>query len=72
MRIRIKAKPGARENKIEKLDDGSFVVSVKEPPEKGLANKGIAREVAKYFGVSALRVKVISGFSSKIKVIDLS
>ena len=72
MRIQIKVKPNARENKVEKKEDGSFVVSVKEPPEKGLANRGVVREVAKFFGVSGLRVKIISGFTSKNKFLDVN
>jgi uncharacterized protein len=71
MRIKIKAKPNAHENKVEKLEDGTLVVSVKEPPEKGLANKGVMREVAKHFGVSALRVKIVGGFSSRTKLIEV-
>ncbi|PIV45904.1 hypothetical protein COS23_01900, partial [bacterium (Candidatus Moisslbacteria) CG02_land_8_20_14_3_00_36_53] len=32
MKIFVKAKPLAKESKVEKIDDTHFVVSVKEPP----------------------------------------
>ena len=35
MKINIKAKPGAREEKVEKIDEQNYVVSVKELPVKG-------------------------------------
>ena len=41
MKINVKAKPSAREEKVEKIDENNFVVSVTEPPEKGKANNAI-------------------------------
>jgi uncharacterized protein YggU (UPF0235/DUF167 family) len=32
MKITIKAKPDSHEEKIEKISDTEFIVSVKEPP----------------------------------------
>ncbi|MBI2037384.1 MAG: DUF167 domain-containing protein [Candidatus Magasanikbacteria bacterium] len=71
MKIFIKAKPSAYEEKVEKIDETHFVVAVKEPPQNGLANKGICRALAKYFGVSQSMVVVKKGFTSKNKVVEI-
>ncbi|OGH92604.1 MAG: hypothetical protein A2534_00190 [Candidatus Magasanikbacteria bacterium RIFOXYD2_FULL_39_9] len=71
MKIYIKAKPNSYEDKVEKIDDTHFVVAVKEPPQNGLANKGICRTLAKYFEVSQSMVVVKKGFTSKNKIIEI-
>lgn len=71
MRIHIKVKPNAYEEKIEKIDETHFVVAVKEPPQNGLANKGVCRAIARYFKVAQSTVVVKKGFTSKNKVIEI-
>jgi len=71
MTIFVKAKPSAREESIEKTDDSHFVVSVKEPPVKGLANKAIVRALADYFNVPLSGVIITSGFASRNKIIEI-
>jgi hypothetical protein len=71
VRISVKAKPSSREEKVEKIDDSNFVVSVKEPPEKGKANEAIRNALAVYFKTGSSRVKIISGYSSRNKVIEI-
>lgn len=71
MRIFVKAKPYAREEKIERIDEANFVVSVKERPIKGEANRAITKALAEYFKVPVLSVKMFSGFSSRDKIFDI-
>ena len=71
MRINVKARPNAKEEKVEKLDESSFVVSVKEPPVQGKANRAIINALAMYFGIASARVKIVSGWSSRQKVIEI-
>ena len=71
MRISVKAKTNAKKELVEKITDKEFVVSVKEPPIDGRANWAICRAVAEYFGVSPSRVNVISGQSSKNKILEI-
>ncbi len=72
MKIFVKAKPGAREEKIEKVGENEFKVSVKELPIKGKANFAIERALAEYFKVSISNIKLVSGFSSKNKVFEIT
>ena len=71
MKITVKAKPNAREEKVEKIDDQNFVVSVTEPPEKGKANDAIRNALAVYFKIESSRVKIVSGYSSRNKIIEI-
>jgi hypothetical protein len=71
MRISVKVKTGARAEGIEETGNGGFLVSVKARPEKGRANLAVERAVATHFGVSASRVKVISGPTSKNKILEI-
>ncbi|MFA5878185.1 MAG: DUF167 domain-containing protein [Candidatus Staskawiczbacteria bacterium] len=67
MEIFVKAKPRAKQEKIEKIDETHFEVWVKAPPIQGLANKAIAKSLAEYFCVSPSQVLLLSGFSSREK-----
>ena len=71
MKLFIKAKPGAREEKVEKIDDLNFVVSVKEQPIKGKANEAIRNALAVYFKTGSANVKIISGYTSRNKIIEI-
>lgn len=71
MKIFAKAKTKAKEEKIEKMSENSYLVWVKEPPFKGLANQAIARVLAQYFKNSPSKVRLISGFSSKQKLFEI-
>ena len=71
MKIFIKAKPGAREEKVEKVDETHFVVAVREPPVAGRANMAIIKVMAEYFKVAPSRARIISGFTSRQKVLEI-
>ena len=72
MRIFVKAKPGAGEERIEKIDASNYIISVKEPPVKGRANLAITRALAKYFNIKPYNVKIVSGYASRNKIIEIS
>jgi len=71
MKINVKAKPSSREKKVEKIDEQNYIVSVTEPPVKGKANEAIRNALAVYFKTASSRVKIVSGFSSRNKIIEI-
>ncbi|MBI2644218.1 MAG: DUF167 domain-containing protein [Candidatus Wildermuthbacteria bacterium] len=71
MKIFVKAKPNAKEEKLEKIDEEHFIVSVKEPPVQGRANAAIIKVLALYFLISPSNIRIISGFTSKSKILDI-
>lgn len=70
MKIVVKVKPGAHENKIEKRGE-EFIISVKELPEEGKANKAVIRLLARHFNISTSRIEIMSGYASRNKRIEI-
>ncbi len=71
MKIFVRAKTKAKIEKIEKIDDINFKVSVKEPPERGRANRAILKALADYFNTTQSNMKIVSGSTSKLKIIKI-
>jgi len=71
MEIFVKVKPAAKENKIEKVEEKSFLISVKEPPVMGRANKAVLKLLADYFNISASQFRIKSGLKSRQKIIQI-
>ena len=71
MKILVKAKPGAWEERVEQVDPQTFKVSVTEPPVDGRANEAILNAVATHFGVSRSSVRIVSGHTARQKIIQV-
>ena len=71
MKIFVHVKPGAREESVLKVDENHFTVKVKERPEKGRANEAVIKVIAGHFDVPSGRVKIVSGFHSRRKIISV-
>lgn len=70
MKIFVKAKAGQREQKVEKISDNTFAVKVRARAEKGRANEEIVAVLADYLGVPKTSLKIISGHTSRIKLLE--
>ncbi|OHB18070.1 MAG: hypothetical protein A2544_00525 [Candidatus Zambryskibacteria bacterium RIFOXYD2_FULL_43_10] len=78
MKVFVKAKPNAKENKIippplrlVPENEEWYTVSVKEPPIESRANEAITKLLAEHFKVSRSQVRLISGATSKRKVFEI-
>jgi len=69
-KIQVKVKPNSKSEEVSHEGD-SFVVKVKEPPREGRANRAVIRLLAQHFGVPQSQVKILSGFKSKNKVVEI-
>ena len=65
-RYRVKVK--LNQDFVEASGD-EIMVGVKSKPQQGKANSEIVSKLAKYFGVSSSRVRIVAGFKSKNKII---
>jgi len=72
MKIFVKVKPKAKEEKVQKIDGINFKVWVRELPEKGKANRAVIKSLADYFKVSQSNIKIISGSASRLKIIEIT
>ena len=71
MKIFVKAKPKSKEESIKKIDETHFVVCVTAPPVKGMANQAIIKALAEYFKVPNWKITIVSGYTSREKVIEI-
>jgi len=71
MKIFVRVKPAAKDAMVEKIDEINFKVEVKEPPVEGRANMAVVKALAEYFGVTQSDIRIVSGFTSRSKIIEI-
>jgi uncharacterized protein (TIGR00251 family) len=71
MKIQVKVKPNSRTEEVSQ-EGHSFIVRVKEPPREGKANQAVIKLLAEYFGVSKSNVRILSGFGSRNKIVEVT
>ena len=71
MKIQVKVKPNSRTEELGREGD-SFVVKVKEPPKEGKANRAVIKLLEEHFSVPQSQVRILSGFRSRSKVIEVA
>ena len=68
MIIQVDVKSNSREDRVEKLSEGYYLVRVKAPAKKNKANKAVLNLLKNYFGN---KVYLISGRSSNRKLFEV-
>ena len=71
MKIQVKVKPNSKTDEVSREGD-SFIVKVKQPPKGGKANQAVIKLLAEHFGVPHSQVRILSGFRSRNKVIEVA
>jgi uncharacterized protein (TIGR00251 family) len=71
MYIRVKANPGAKTENLTQIKDNEFEISVREPAERGEANKRICEILTQHFNNPAGGVKIINGHHSPVKLLKI-
>jgi hypothetical protein len=69
MQLRITVKPNSKQQSIEEVEDGSFIVRLKSPPVDGKANRELIELIAEKFDVAKSQIQIKSGLSSRKKLI---
>ena len=70
MKIQVKVKPGAKEERIAKMGDCEYFVSLKERAENGKANVRLINLLSKEFGVGFKDIAIKNPTSRK-KIIEV-
>lgn len=71
MRISVRVKPGSKSGDRVVANDPYLDVFLKEKPIDGRANEALIRLLRDYFNTSANGVRIISGFGSRIKIVEI-
>lgn len=70
--IAVKITPSAPRNGVkEVMEDGTIKMNIAAPPEKGKANKELAKFIARELGVKPNNVTIDKGSSSKSKTVKV-
>ena len=71
-RFTVKVQPRAKETALaaEKLGD-AYKLRLAAPPVDGKANDACVQFFARRFGVAASAVRIVQGFSSRLKVVEV-
>lgn len=72
MYIKVKVQAGSKKEKIEKKSDDKYIVSVKEPAERNLANNRICEIFADIYEINLKSVRIISGHLSPSKILSVN
>ena len=68
-RLRVRVKPGARNDVLLGWHGGALKIAVSAPPERGKANEAVIRLLAGHLGLPRDRVSIVSGAASRDKTV---
>jgi uncharacterized protein len=71
MRIAIRVRPGSARPRVGGEDDGALIVRVSAQEVDGKATEAAVAAVADSFGVRRNAVRLVSGASSRTKIVDI-
>jgi uncharacterized protein (TIGR00251 family) len=67
MRVVVAVSSSSKDESIEKQEDGTYLVKVKAPAQRGRANAAVVKLLSKYFNAN---VHMVSGFTSRYKIVE--
>ena len=72
MKISVKVKANAKQSKIEKAGEGSYLLWVRQPAKEGKANCEIVKLISEYFSVPKSSVSIRSGMKCRNKTVEIT
>ncbi|MBU4510559.1 YggU family protein [bacterium] len=69
--VKIKIIPGSSKNKIVGIYNNALKIAIAAPPVEGKANKKCIAYLAEYFDIAKSKIEIISGQTSKNKLIKI-
>ena len=72
MKISVKVKPQAKEDRIEKIGENEFSILVKAKALKGKANQAVIKILSDYFDMPQSKIILLKGEKSKNKVFSIA
>jgi uncharacterized protein YggU (UPF0235/DUF167 family) len=69
--LKLKVKPGSRDESLVEQDDGTWLARVKAQPVDGKANAALIALIAAHFGLRKAQVIIKSGAVGRMKLVQL-
>ena len=70
MIIYISVKPNSKEQKVEKINEKEYKISLKEKPIEGKANIALIKILSREFNVCYKKIKILNP-SSRKKIVEI-
>ena len=71
MYIKVKVTAGAKKEKVTRVSENTFEISVKEKAERNMANTRIRGILAEQYGKTVGKVKIVKGHRSAKKLFEI-
>jgi uncharacterized protein len=71
MKLSIKVLPRSSKNEIVEMPDKSLKIKLTAAPVDGEANKKLIALLAEHFDVAKSKIKIVSGLTSKNKIVEI-
>ncbi len=62
---------GAKRERVKKVNEDTFEMTVREPAERNLANKRIRELLAEHYELPLGQVRIVTGHHSQGKIFDI-
>lgn len=72
MYIKVKVTAGAKKEDIKKKNKDTYVVFVREPAQRNLANTRVCTVLALFLGIPIKSIRIISGHQSPSKILSIN
>ena len=69
--VKVKVVPNSKKAKVEQTEGGVLRVNVDAPAKEGKANKRLVEILAKYFSKPKSSIRIVKGWTSKNKVVEV-
>ncbi|HTY45547.1 MAG TPA: DUF167 domain-containing protein [Patescibacteria group bacterium] len=71
MRLSVRVKANAKENKVQAISQGELALWVKAAPKENKANAAVVGLLSEYLDIPKSRIIIIRGLTSRNKVVDV-
>ncbi|MFA6515023.1 MAG: DUF167 domain-containing protein [Candidatus Paceibacterota bacterium] len=72
MYIKVRVIAGAKKESVKQKNEDTYLVSVREPAERNLANKKVCELISSLFKISVKNTRIISGHQSPSKILSIN
>lgn len=71
MKISVIVRPNSKKELVEKIDEKTLQVHVKEPAKENKANIALINLLSDYFKVPKSKISIVAGMKTKHKIIEI-
>ncbi len=72
MILTVHVKPGAKQDRIERIDEDTFKVHTRARAEKGRANQAMIDILSQELGIKKTDIEIVRGHTTRIKQVKIN